>query len=373
MLKSKQIFSISMVKNEMDIIESFVRYNTNIFDGMIILDNNSTDNTLEILELLKNEGLPIFILEDHDNEFNQATKINQLLLKAVNEFNADIIVPLDADEFLISSTKGNPRKILEKMGPDSFYPVQWKTYMPDLDKNNQEKFIPAKMTFARTNAKELYKIILPKELVKNYGVKLTKGNHNLIYNQKYNDSIKRIFCTDLRIAHFPMRSKEQALSKISVSWINNVCDIKRKKNESWHFRKMFNSLKESGKLENEDILNFAKIYSSTTEMEEIKVEEDHIDLTFCKNIEIKYTDGKINPMLDLLRNSEELSLDYLNFKKETLAKEKQLKVQIENLKKEKIAEEKRLKSKIREYQNSTSWRLTLPIRKISYLLRNLRN
>ena len=36
---NKKIFSISMVKNEMDIIESFVRYNANIFDGMIILDN----------------------------------------------------------------------------------------------------------------------------------------------------------------------------------------------------------------------------------------------------------------------------------------------------------------------------------------------
>ena len=48
-----------MVKNEMDIIESFVRYNVNYLDGMIILDNGSTDNTLNILKSLKNEGLPI--------------------------------------------------------------------------------------------------------------------------------------------------------------------------------------------------------------------------------------------------------------------------------------------------------------------------
>ena len=102
-IENKKIFSISMVKNEMDIIESFVRYNANIFDGMIILDNCSSDTTFKILKLLENEGLPLFIFKDKDMEYSQAVKMNQLLLKAVNEFEADIIVPLDADEFLISS------------------------------------------------------------------------------------------------------------------------------------------------------------------------------------------------------------------------------------------------------------------------------
>jgi len=41
----------------MDIIESFIRYNLNILDGMIILDNGSTDNTLTILKNLKKEKM----------------------------------------------------------------------------------------------------------------------------------------------------------------------------------------------------------------------------------------------------------------------------------------------------------------------------
>ncbi|HSO26395.1 MAG TPA: glycosyltransferase family 2 protein, partial [Methanobacteriaceae archaeon] len=100
---SKKILSISMVKNEADIIESFVRYNMNFLDEMIILDNYSSDNTLEILNLLKKEGLNLQILKDDDNDFDQTIKTNLLLSKAVHEFNADIIVPLDADEFLISA------------------------------------------------------------------------------------------------------------------------------------------------------------------------------------------------------------------------------------------------------------------------------
>lgn len=56
-----------------------MRYNLNIIDGMIILDNQSSDNTLKILDLLKKEGLNVHILKNRNGEFNQAIKTNQLL------------------------------------------------------------------------------------------------------------------------------------------------------------------------------------------------------------------------------------------------------------------------------------------------------
>ena len=40
---------ISMVKNEQDIIEPFLRNNAKFFDLMIVLDNGSTDKTRDIL------------------------------------------------------------------------------------------------------------------------------------------------------------------------------------------------------------------------------------------------------------------------------------------------------------------------------------
>ena len=53
---SAKIYSISMVKDEEDIIESFIRFNASVIDKFFILDNGSTDNTNLILNLLKNEG-----------------------------------------------------------------------------------------------------------------------------------------------------------------------------------------------------------------------------------------------------------------------------------------------------------------------------
>lgn len=52
---SEKIAVISMMKNEADIVESFVRYYAAFADCIIIADHNSNDGTWEILEKLKAE------------------------------------------------------------------------------------------------------------------------------------------------------------------------------------------------------------------------------------------------------------------------------------------------------------------------------
>jgi hypothetical protein len=66
-----RLYSFTTVKDEEDIIESFVRYNMNILDGMIISDNGSNDKTLEILYKLKDEGYNLDIIIDKSRTFNQ--------------------------------------------------------------------------------------------------------------------------------------------------------------------------------------------------------------------------------------------------------------------------------------------------------------
>ena len=89
--------------------------------------------------------------------------MNQLLKKAVEEFNADVIVPIDADEFIISSKGGTPRGILENIDPNSYYLAKWKTYVPEFNENEDEKFIPSKITLCRDDVfEEFYKAIFQK-------------------------------------------------------------------------------------------------------------------------------------------------------------------------------------------------------------------
>ncbi|MDO9045728.1 MAG: glycosyltransferase family 2 protein [Methanobacteriaceae archaeon] len=378
---SKTIFSISMVKNESDVIESFVRYNLNILDGMIILDNQSSDNTLEILNLLKKEGLNLYIIKDEDREFDQAIKTNKLLSCAIDKYNADIVVPLDADEFIMTHHSKNPREFLEKIEFPTLSLVKWKTYVPTFDKEN-EKFIPSKITFARGDYGDYCKAIIPKELVEKFDVKLTKGNHN-ISNSKNDKSIKRYLNNDLRIAHFPIRSEDQIIAKIAVGWINTLCDITRGESTSWHIKDMFNYLKHEGKIGKEDMINFAKKYALDDQAKEVKIEYDPLDLKLFNNISIKYEDYKINYISNILENSETLAKDYSNLKKKYLNLEKEQKrfrsemdkYEANNdnliLKLNKLVHDKnQLELKINEYKNSTSWRLTSPMRKFIVFLKN---
>lgn len=374
----KKIFSISMVKNEDDVIESFVRYNLHVFDGMIILDNGSTDDTVKILKMLKSEGLPVFLFEDNDREFDQVNKMNKLLLKAVDEFKSDIVVPLDADEFLISSKKGNPRKFLEKIDSDTYYEVKWRTYVPDFGKNNVKKFVPSKITLSRDDSlEEFFKVIIPKELVKNYAVKLTKGNHGLVYDSNCEKIIRHVD-NDMRIAHFPIRSKEQLILKITVKWIYNLSRPERIEGNSFHQQKIFNELKEKETITNEDVVNFAKNFALKGE-EKIILNENAMDLTFCKDVEMKYTPEIIKPFSHILESCEWLARAYSGFQKDSIVKEKRLEHKIEDLALErdriynlKMVEEENLKNKIEKYEKSTSWIITAPLRKFGNLIRTLK-
>lgn len=382
---SKKIFSISIVKNEADIIESFVRYNLNILDGMIILDNHSFDNTLEILNLLKKEGLNLHILEDDDNDFDQAIKTNLLLSQAVREFNADIIVPLDADEFLIAPNNPNPRPYLEKIEFPEYLSVKWKTYVPTFD-NEDKNFIPSKITFAREDLGEYSKVILPKELFEKYDVKITKGNHKISFDEKYEDLIKNNLDENLRIAHFPIRSKEQFISKISIGWINNLIDVNRSQYESWHLKEIFDDMKNGLNLNEKDMIDFAKNYSMEKQEKEVGITYDQIDLSFCKDISIKYKINELNYFTKLLSNSESLAKNHLNLKKDILKEKKRFKEEINGFKREinlykadnnnllikveRINEQKfQLEKKIEEYETSTSWKITAPLRKLISILK----
>jgi hypothetical protein len=366
-----------MVKNEMDIIESFIRYNLNIVDGMIILDNGSTDNTLNIIKKLKDEGLPVFYIEDEDLKYAQDKKMTNLLKIAVDKFDADIILPLDVDEFITSKHHGNPRKILEQLESPNYYLVKWKTYIPCFDKKINNKFIPSQITFTRDEELEkYYKAIIPRELVKDYSVKLSFGNHDIIYDKKYRDIIKSEFNPDLSIAHFPLRSKDQTFSKIVLGWISSLHRADRADGECFHWENIFNKIKENEELSNEDVTDLAAEYALKGDACPVNIKEDPMDLTFCKNIDIIYTPDKINPISNLLYGFELFSISHLNFKRESTINEQRLNTDLTSASlelKEMKVQEKHLKNKIKNYENSISWRITSPLRKIGKIIRDLNN
>ena len=282
-----KIVSITMIKNESDIIESFIRYNLNIFDEMIILDNGSTDDSLKIINKLQDENLPIIVIEDSDAYYNQNEKLTSLLKRAFGEYGADMVCPLDANEF-ISSDISNPRDILENLDENMYYKVRWETYVPTFNDDFRIKFIPSRVNHIRDEKYDIhYKVVIPKNIINNSDVYLDMGSHDLIFKNPQQKASSMII-SDLKIAHFPLRSIEQCMSKILVGWPNLI--EKNKENNVWghHWRSLFEKIKQKGSITYYDLEYFGKNYSLREYHNDIEMSKKTMNIDFCDNIEIKY-------------------------------------------------------------------------------------
>ena len=93
-----QTISITMVKNEQDIIEPFLRHNRQFFDAMIVLDHGSTDRTAEIIENCARELGGIFFTHISRFEYAQSEYMSAALRYVQSTFFADFVCFLDADE-----------------------------------------------------------------------------------------------------------------------------------------------------------------------------------------------------------------------------------------------------------------------------------
>ena len=93
--------AIACVKNEIDIIEAFVRHTLALVDRLVVLDNGSQDGTSEVFAPSK-EGLPLDIVTDRSVGKYQSRRMTRLMHDwAIGRYDADWVVALDGDEFLV--------------------------------------------------------------------------------------------------------------------------------------------------------------------------------------------------------------------------------------------------------------------------------
>lgn len=92
-----------MVKDEADVIGGMLTHLADEVDGIIVADNQSTDETRDILNAL-NLSSKLVVLDDPDPAYNQSAKMSHLARIAGNDCGADWIVPIDADEIWFDHT-----------------------------------------------------------------------------------------------------------------------------------------------------------------------------------------------------------------------------------------------------------------------------
>lgn len=226
-----RIVTISMVKNEADVIESFVRHALLIADFLLVTDHDSTDGTGEILAQLREEGLPLAVEGYTGAGHDQAEVMTALMYRAIEEYGADIIIPLDADEFLVSLSGGSAyvRHILQELPATGIYQCQWFRYELAAPEESQEDYLLSRPARRSTMPDLPGKAIAGRFPVIERELSLMQGNHAL----RLPGHEGRFLCAkaeelqDVHLAHFPLRSREQLISKKMCLWLSNCAKFTR--------------------------------------------------------------------------------------------------------------------------------------------------
>jgi len=191
------VWGIAMVKNEADIIASVIEHTfAQGVDRILIVDNGSTDGTLQLLQRLARD-LPLDVGTDSEVGYFQEHKMTALAAHA-RRVGAEWIVPFDADEFWFASGTSVAEFLRSSNGTQveaqmyNIFPNEQKPTMTDLSGPVRFDLQPHKL------------------------VKTAARSHPLLWIEAGNHGIVRPgrIAGGLNIIHAPWRNEEQLVRKL---------------------------------------------------------------------------------------------------------------------------------------------------------------
>ncbi len=219
--KNKIVMTI-LVKNEADIIENNIKVHHALgVDAFVVMDNDSTDGTREILEKLK-QDIEIEVIEEK-GLYSQKKWMTGLAEIAKKKLGADWVISNDADEFWLPTGNRSIKEVLSFKGNilvchrynmiltneienhyfNSIYKVENPIFY-DKDRQLQKEKISIVLTK-----------IAPKVIVNPHGLfQISGGNHSAVHIRNMKDAFgrksdRRPKFKDIIVYHYPIRSYEQ--------------------------------------------------------------------------------------------------------------------------------------------------------------------
>ncbi len=191
-----------MVRDEQDVVGATVAHMLDQCDHVIVADNRSIDRTRPILDDLARTG-PLTVIDDPVIGYYQADKMTHLANVARAEFDAEWVVPFDADEWW-TSPKGRIADVLGRLDPALM--IAEATLYDHVPTDTDD---PRLSPFERMRWRHREPGGLPKVAARTApDLQIHMGNHGANYSQPV-DTIGGL----LVVHHFPYRSAEQFVSK----------------------------------------------------------------------------------------------------------------------------------------------------------------
>lgn len=207
-----RLVAVSVVKNEADIIESFVRHTSAWVDHHLVFDHDSTDGTREILQAMQTEGLPLALFRDDAPGHLQQHRSNYLTRLAAHSHGADWVLPLDADEILVGPDRATLEQALLLAGSGSAASLPLLDYSSTSADDHSVLNPALRLQHCRPQPSPTRKIFIPRPLALDADLVAGKGSHAL-----YRGNIPlsdQPLPESFHLAHLALRSPEHQVLRI---------------------------------------------------------------------------------------------------------------------------------------------------------------
>ncbi len=238
-----KLVAVSVVKNEADIIEPFIRHARAWVDHHLVFDHDSTDGTRGILGALQREGLPLTVYTDDALGNLQQARSNALTHRAVQEFAADWILPLDADEAISGPDRATLEDILAGLSEDAPASYLLENYYPTAADDDGEANPLVRLQHCNREPEHTRKILVPRKLAADPGAVAGKGSHAI-----YRDNAPladQPLPSEFRLAHFPLRSSSQQAMRVALAELQKLSRGRAHAGLDTHYRLSFQLLAEN--------------------------------------------------------------------------------------------------------------------------------
>jgi len=202
----------TMVKNEVDIIEYWIKYHGSLcgYDNLHIIDNYSDDGTYEIILKYKTKGIHIYREADYKRKGDLIT--NLIKIQKVNKYT--FAIPLDIDEFMVFFNKTT----------NTLSPELTRNYINSLMAESTDAIFKMNYILSTINSQDDFgynNSVLEceygryddyKDMAKTF-FNVRKWDDILDHGNHYN--CNQYFLTDIVLIHYHCRNFEQMIKKVT--------------------------------------------------------------------------------------------------------------------------------------------------------------
>lgn len=248
---------IAQIRDEIDIIETWLNHVDSLFDRVYLIDHQSIDGTGELLKqaVSQREDWEYYFL---DCKTKLQAEVSTLVMHEAFAKDLDFLFFLDVDEFIQVHSRCELEHLLSgSRDPNTMWDLHWKnTIRGDLHEEFFKFESPLYVPEKESNHK---KIIIPSEIYKNFGkeLRIIYGNHSVFVK-----SLGRLNSIRMgTILHLPVRSRDQVEKKVILNVIAQRGFKNRMPGRSTHTYEMLKRIAE-GKLTDNEVRGFTITYDS---------------------------------------------------------------------------------------------------------------